>query len=121
MIVGLGIDMVELNRIKRAMENPRFITKILTPAEQEYCTTLAKVAGRWAAKEAIAKAVGLQLTWHDVEILPDDMGQPTARVSSKFLDPVRYRLKVSISHERNHAVAVAILERLVYQAPGSLI
>ncbi len=60
MIVGLGIDIVEVARIAEAMKNPRFIERILTPIEREFCTTPQKVAGRWAAKEAIAKAVGLQ-------------------------------------------------------------
>ena len=121
MIVGLGIDIVEIDRIKRAMENPRFVERILTPAEREYCTSAQKVAGRFAAKEAIAKAVGLQLTWHDVEILPDELGEPVAKVASHHFDPSRLRLKISISHERKNAVAVATLERLSFHAPGSLI
>ena len=121
MIVGIGIDIVEIARISHAMKNPRFVERILTPAEREYCVTALRVAGRWAAKEAVAKAVGLELSWQDVEILPDEMGQPTVKVASRYLDPVRLKLKVSISHERNNAVAVAILERLVFHAPESLI
>ena len=121
MIVGLGIDIVEIERIKHAMKNPRFVDRVLTPAEREYCTSPQKVAGRWAAKEAVAKAVGLQLTWHDVEILPDELGEPCARVASRHLDPGRLRLKVSISHERNNAVAIAILERIAIHAPERLI
>ncbi len=113
--------MVEIERIRHAMKNPRFVERILTPAEREICTTAQKVAGRWAAKEAVAKAVGLALTWHDVEILPDELGQPVAKVASRHMDPSRLRLKVSISHERNNAVAVAILERLVIHAPERLI
>jgi holo-[acyl-carrier protein] synthase len=120
MIVGLGIDIVEVERIAKAMENPRFLDRILTPYEREFCTTPSRVAGRWAAKEAIAKAVGLQLSWQDVEILPDELGQPIAKISSKHLDQLRFRLRVSITHERKMAAAVATLERLVYQAPGSL-
>ncbi len=121
MIVGLGIDIVEIERIRHAMKNPRFVERILTPAEREYCTSVQKVAGRWAAKEAVAKAVGLDLSWQDVEILPDEMGQPCARVASRHMDPSRLRLKVSITHERKNAVAVAILERISFHAPGSLI
>ena len=121
MIVGLGIDIIEIERIAKAMENPRFLERILTAKEREFCTTPLKVAGRWAAKEAVAKAVGLHLTWHDVEILPDEMGAPTARVASRYLDPARLKLKVSISHERKNAVAVALLERLSFHAPESLI
>lgn len=116
MIVGLGTDIVAIDRIAEAMKNPRFLSRILTPKEIEFCTTPARIAGRWAAKEAIAKAVGLPLTWQQVEILPDDLGSPRAVVTSHHFDPVRLRLHVSISHERTHAVAIAVLERLVYQA-----
>jgi holo-[acyl-carrier protein] synthase len=120
-IVGLGIDIVEIDRIRKAMANPRFVERVLTPAERAYCKNAQQVAGRWAAKEAVAKAVGLALTWHDVEILPNELGEPTAKVASRHLDPSRLRLKVSISHERKNAVAVAILERIVIQAPERLI
>jgi holo-[acyl-carrier protein] synthase len=117
MIVGLGIDLVQIERIKRAMENPRFVQRILTPLEREYAVTPYQVAGRWAAKEAITKAVGLKLRWHQIEILPNEMGEPTVDVKSTDYDLKRMRIKVSISHERTHAVAVAILERIVIQTP----
>lgn len=120
MIVGLGVDIVEIERIRHAMRHPRFIERILTPAEREFCITPMQVAGRWAAKEAVAKAVGLQLTWHDVEILPDELGLPNAKVASHHFDPSRLRLKVSISHERSNAVAVAILERVTMHSPETL-
>jgi holo-[acyl-carrier protein] synthase len=120
-IVGLGIDIVEIARIREAMKNPKFVERILTPAEREYCNSALKVAGRWAAKEAVAKAVGLSLAWHDVEILPNELGEPSAKVASRYFDPSRLRLKVSISHERNNAVAVAVLERIVIHAPERLI
>ncbi len=117
MIVGLGIDLVELSRIARALKNPRFVSRILTPNERDLAKSLAFVAGRWAAKEAVAKAVGLSLTWQQVEILPDEMGQPHVTIRSALYDPGRLRIRVSITHERTHAAAVAILERIVYQAP----
>jgi len=116
MIVGLGMDLVEVARIERAMQNPRFVQKILTEAEREYCSSVARVAGRWAAKEAVAKAVGLHLTWQQVEILPDELGQPRVIVRSSHFDPKRLRLTVTITHERTHAASVAILERVIVQA-----
>ncbi len=121
MIVGLGIDIVEVERIRHAMKNPRFIERVLTPKEREHCITAQQVAGRWAAKEAVAKAVGLHLAWHDVEILPDETGLPTPRVVSNHFDPGRLRLKVSISHERKNAIAVAVLERVTIQRSDVLI
>jgi len=119
MVVGLGIDLVEVARIKKAMENPRFVYKILTDAEREYCGDSAmKVAGRWAAKEAIYKALGISITWLDVEILNDELGSPRARIMSHQFDAKRLRLNVSITHERGHAAAVAVLERIVMQVPS---
>ena len=115
MVVGLGIDIVEIERIRRAMRNPRFIERILTPMEREFCTTVQKVAGRWAAKEAIAKATGLAFTWQEIEILPDELGAPRATIRSNRFDLKRLRLNISITHERSNAVAVAVLERVVLQ------
>lgn len=118
MIVGLGTDLVEIARIQRAMVNPRFIARILTDREREFVVSPAQVAGRWAAKEAIYKALGIPLHWHQIEILPDELGAPRPRILSPYFDPGRLRLHVSITHERSMASAVAILERLVYQAPS---
>ena len=117
MVVGLGIDLVEIARIRRAMENPRFVYRVLTDAEREFCTTPSRVAGRWAAKEAIYKAVGLPLKFTDIEILQDPLGAPHIKIHSHQFDGKRLRIQVSITHEKNHAVAVAILERLVLQIP----
>ncbi len=117
MIVGLGLDLVDITRIEQAMENPRFIFRVLTDAEREMCRSPHCVAGRWAAKEAIAKAIGLPLTWQQVEVLPDETGAPHVTITNPGFDPVRLRIHVSITHERDHAAAVAVLERLTMQLP----
>jgi len=117
MIVGLGLDLVELSRIKVAATNPRFILRILTPAERELANSTAFLAGRWAAKEAVVKAVGLGLHWQEIEILPDELGIPRVTIHSSKFDCGRLRILISITHERTHAAAVAILERIIYQAP----
>lgn len=117
MIVGLGIDIVEVARVKRAMRRPRFISRILTPEEREFSVTPMQVAGRWAAKEAVYKALGLSLRWHQITILPDAMGVPSVKIDSPHFDGGRLKVKVSITHERNYAAAVALVERTVYQAP----
>lgn len=107
MILGLGIDLVRIERIERAMaRNPRFLERVLTPAERALADSAEWVAGRWAAKEAIAKAVPIRLSWQDVEVLPGLGGKPIARV----LVPLEGSLFVSITHERDHAAAVAALE-----------
>lgn len=100
---------MEMVRIERAMANPRFVNRILTPAEREESTALSRVAGRWAAKEAIAKALGFSMSWQDVEILSAE-GPPKVRLLTSALDARRLKVHVSISHERNLAVALAIVE-----------
>ncbi len=108
MIGGLGIDLVEIARIERAMRNPRFVYRVLTEAERVACRTPESVAGRWAAKEAVAKALGVPVTWQQVEILTGKSGAPQVRLSVFGYESVR--LFVSITHERQFAAAVAVLE-----------
>jgi holo-[acyl-carrier protein] synthase len=108
-ILGIGIDLIEIARIERAMQNPRFIERILTPRERETPLTVERLAGRWAAKEAVAKAVGRSLNWHDVEITNEPSGGPCAVVEGGVLPPAAHIL-ISISHEKGHAVAMAIIE-----------
>lgn len=112
MIQKVGIDLVEVTRIATAMKNPAFLERILTPAEREVIKTPLRVAGRWAAKEAIAKAVGLHLSWQDVEILPGEAGEPVVTIHHADFDPSLLRIHLSITHEKGHAAAVAVLERL---------
>ena len=107
MIEGIGIDVVDISRIERAMRRPGFVKRILTETERSIATTPARVAGRWAAKESIAKALGVNLRWHDVEILQDSTGAPHARVRSV----AEGRIHISITHERGQAAAVAVVER----------
>lgn len=108
MVAGIGIDLVEVARVAEAMSNPRFIERILTPAERDYCRTAEQVAGRWAAKEAVAKALPLSLSWQDVEILPDGNAKPIVQVSHPSFEG---KVWVSITHERSMAAAVAVYER----------
>jgi holo-[acyl-carrier protein] synthase len=124
-IRGLGIDVVEVRRIEEAMENPRFVDRILTADERPAVITPPFLAGRWAAKEAVAKAVTLRLRWHDIEILNDSHGKPYVRFAAPdHHDPtmtlapalveagyrVASQIHISISHERGIASAVAIWE-----------
>lgn len=111
MIIGIGLDLVDVERISRAMENPRFLQRVLTGAERDYCRTAESVAGRWAAKEAIAKAVGGALGWQEIEIINGPGGAPKVNVLVKGFND-GHRLHVTITHERGHAAAVAIYEKL---------
>lgn len=94
------------------MKRPGFRERILTPEERILCVTPTRVAGRWAAKEAIAKALGTDLTWHQVEIINDETRAPSVVIHAKNWDPRRFRIHISITHEKNMAAAVAVLEAL---------
>jgi holo-[acyl-carrier protein] synthase len=114
-IDGIGIDIIEIERVARAVANPRFRERVFTAAEREYCDACAnaeRYAGRFAAKEAIAKALGAGLNWKDVEILCAPSGAPVPRLSGKAAERLGdRRLHVSISHCRAYAVAQAVVER----------
>ncbi|RSK25662.1 holo-ACP synthase [Bacillus sp. HMF5848] len=116
MIYGTGIDIVELERIEKLIERQeRFVDRILTESEEiTYRQLSAKrkieyVAGRFAAKEAYAKAVGTGIGEHlaftDIEIGIDEKGKPL------IVRPSTYQAHVSISHSRDYAVASVILEK----------
>jgi holo-[acyl-carrier protein] synthase len=109
LIEAIGFDLVEVSRIEEAILRPGFRERILTPREREINEGARFLAGRWAAKEAIAKAVGVHLTWQQVEVLNDPSGKPLVTVEG--LGP-EFRVHLSISHERGHAAAVAVLERV---------
>ncbi len=114
MVRGVGIDSVELARIERVWARfPRFPERILTPAERTYCLRKARplphIAGRWSAKEAIAKAVGHPLRWQEVEILPDERGAPQVFLRGYSAQVVgRGKLLVSITHTDHYAQAIAL-------------
>ncbi|MBN9500792.1 MAG: holo-[acyl-carrier-protein] synthase [Armatimonadetes bacterium 55-13] len=112
MILSVGLDLVEVSRIAAAMKNPAFLERILTAREREVITSPMRVAGRWAAKEAIAKAVGLHLSWQDVEVLPGPSGEPIVTIHHSDFDVTSRKIHISITHERGHAAAVAVLEGL---------
>ena len=110
MIRAVGVDIVEIGRIERAMRKPRFVERIFTEREREFLDSPAAVAGRWACKEAVAKCLPKRIRWHEVEVLSGERGEPIVRCGGLEAMVPGGRLHVSISHERSHAVAVAILE-----------
>ena len=114
MIRGMGLDMIEIERIRRSLKKgSRFAERILTPAEQSYClqgkASAERTAGRFAAKEAIAKAFGKSLGWLEVEILPDENGKPLVWLSDRALEAAEGgKILLSITHTRELASASAI-------------
>ncbi|MFN3683337.1 MAG: holo-ACP synthase [Fimbriimonadaceae bacterium] len=120
MIAGLGIDLVSVDRIRRAMANPRFTQRILTKRERGAGDLTAEhVAGRWSAKEAVSKCLGRPLRWHDVEVLPDANGAPRAFLREGLL-PEGCAILLSITHERSMAAAVAALVATSRADPGAM-
>jgi holo-[acyl-carrier protein] synthase len=117
----VGVDLVDIDRIVKVLGRypERFRRRILTDAEDRYCRDRPeRIAGRWAAKEAVSKVLGLGVRgvgWREIEVLPNWAGQPqvtlhdraAARAARLGLEDVT----VSISHERNMAVAVAVAHR----------
>ena len=114
MVTGVGTDIIEVSRIKRALEGREgFADRTFTAAEREYCLSggipVQRFAGRFAAKEAVAKSLGSALSWHDVEILPDENGKPVVRLLNAAAEiAAGRRIMVSISHCHTYAVAYAV-------------
>ena len=110
MIKGIGIDIVKISRIEATMaENPRFISRILTDLEKAESTEPEYVAGRWAAKEALVKAMKL-VSFQSVSILSRTNGQkhePHLIWHEELPDGTVW---VSISHEEDIAIAQVIHE-----------
>lgn len=118
-IAGIGNDIIEIERIRESLSEfgDKFYDRILTPREQEYCKSMndpvIRLAGRYAAKEAIAKAlgtgIGKLLSWLDMEIVNDAAGKPEVLLSPEA--SIRHGhplIFITISHERTYATAVAI-------------
>lgn len=123
-ILGLGIDLIEVARIRASHEKfgARFAQRILHPGEIEYCLAHKDpapfLAVRFAAKEAISKAfgtgIGARLGWHDMEIRKHPSGEPYVILHGGGPELLAARqgkqVLVSLSHTVNYATAVAILE-----------
>jgi len=113
----LGIDIVKVQRIRAALERfgSRFAKRVLTEAEQGYVRDRPEtMAGRWAAKEAVSKVLGLGVRgigWRDIEIERLPTGQPAVhlhgRAAARAEQLGMERIAVSISHESEYAVAIA--------------
>jgi holo-[acyl-carrier protein] synthase len=116
-IQELGIDIIKVDRIRASIERfgERFSKRVLTPAEQRYVRLRPETfAGRWAAKEAVSKVLGLGVRgigWRDIEVERLPTGQPAVRLHGRAAERARQlgmeRVAVSISHESDYAVAVA--------------
>jgi holo-[acyl-carrier protein] synthase len=120
MVDSLGVDIVEVKRVKGLMERwgDRFLHRVFTPWEIAYCKSKSSpeqsLAARFAAKEAILKAIGTGLShgirWTSMEIVNDKNGSPSVKLGKRIKDKIGdKRVLISMSHTKEYAVAQAIL------------
>jgi len=121
MLFGIGIDIIEVARIRKAYRRlgKKFLDGVYTEREQEFSLKRAdpaeRLAARWAAKEAVAKALGTGFARGvkpvDIEIIDNERSRPTVRVTgkaAKFMGDMKVHL--SISHLKDVATAMAVIE-----------
>src|SRR5918911_2705296 len=133
-VSGIGVDVVDVDRMKFALERtPKIRQRLFTEREIAYCEKFRfaerHYAGRWAAKEAVTKALGCGLIqWNGVEVVRRPRRAPTVRLSGKierFANMVGVReeeLQISITHSELSAVAVCVVRRAEreYSVEGAL-
>jgi holo-[acyl-carrier protein] synthase len=129
-VPGIGVDVVDVDRMKFALERtPRIRQRLFTEREIAYCEKFRfaerHYAGRWAAKEAVTKALGCGLIqWNGVEVMRRPRQAPTVRIFGKieqFAEMVGVReeeLQISITHSELSAVAVCVVQRAEENSPG---
>jgi len=119
MIKGVGIDIVKIERITKVTQKwkDRFEEKILTPGEKECGRSRKKakltyLAGRFAAKEAVRKSLGVPIDWQDIEILPEKNGKPSVNLRGKAKRVISEKgvkqVMVSLSHDGDYVIAQAV-------------
>ncbi|WP_346354866.1 holo-ACP synthase [Azotosporobacter soli] len=121
MILGIGTDVIEIDRIKKAIQNPAFLERVFSPNERTYCNgrgkqAFASYAARFAGKEAVMKALGTGLSGGklvEIEIMPDAKGKPVVSLTGAF-DKIANEIGVqkiylSLSHCREYATAQAVV------------
>lgn len=121
MIVGIGNDIIEIERIEKAISKEGFKAKVFTQREIENIVKRGNrpetYAGIFSAKEAISKAIGTgvrEFSLTDLEILNDDLGKPYVIVSDKLNKIIQrkkenYQIEIAISHSKKYATAMAII------------
>lgn len=120
MIIGIGTDIIEIDRINKAIINTKgFLNKIFTEKEIELFSErkmrAETIAGNFATKEAFVKALGIGMrgiTFKDIEVLRDELGKPYINLSDRILKKysLEFNVLVSISHNKESAISFVILE-----------
>ncbi len=115
MIIGIGVDVCDVRRFAEAVERrPRMVQRLFTPLEAE--RSMASLAARFAAKEALAKALGAPpgMAWHDAEVQTDSGGRPFFVITGTVEDRARAlgvrNVHLSLSHDAGIASALVVCE-----------
>ena len=122
-MLATGIDLIEVNRIEASIARygNRFLARVFTEKELAYCHGQPhQLAARFAAKEAVSKALGVGIqhsagvAWREIEIISDPQGKPIVALNGRAAQRARHigihRLELSLSHTREHAVAMVVAE-----------
>lgn len=124
MIYGIGVDLIEIDRMERAImrSGQRLVERLYTPGERAYCGVKRLpypcFAARFACKEAFLKALGTGLRkhmrWHDIEVRRDPLGKPFLHLHGYLRERCAaagiQRIHLSLSHSAGHAIAQVVLE-----------
>ena len=119
-VQSIGVDLCEISRIGRIVEQhgERFLNKVFTSAEIAYCTgrysSAASFAARFAAKEALLKALGTGLRgefyWKDIEVVNNNLGKPEFKLYGETAHALNgRRILLSLSHSSDHAIAFVVI------------
>jgi len=126
-IIGIGVDIVNNNRLKKLIKNKSFIKRIFTESEQIKSNQLKNkinyFSKRYAAKEAFSKATGFgiskNLHFRDIEIIANSKGKPLINLNKKSLSYLKKKFKVnsfktnlSLSDEKNYSIAYVVIEKI---------
>jgi len=121
MVRGIGVDIIEIDRVRRSIEElgDRFLDKVYTSGEKVYCDAKAHrfqhYAARFAAKEALSKALSTgwagEFRWKDVEVMNEPSGQPAFLLHGKLCDILSgANVMLSMSHSESHVVAMVLIQ-----------
>lgn len=123
MIIGIGVDIVQIERVRKLVENySEFMHQVFTAREIEFCQAKAdsasSYAARFAAKEAMMKALSTgwneKVNWLDIEVINEEQGNPILKIKGRTLRLMKkmgvYQTHLSLSHERDYAIAFVVLE-----------
>ncbi|SCZ80795.1 holo-ACP synthase [Acidaminobacter hydrogenoformans] len=123
MLVGIGTDLIEIDRIRRAItRNERFLARVFTEEERIFFEArdmeAATIAANFAGKEAVLKVLGTGISgmsWKDIEVLRQSSGKPFIRLSGRAAAQAEQlgmgEILISLSHSKSHALAFAIGQR----------